>query len=351
MGDTHSRRSAMVLTVLVLFVTACGGDGGQENAAGSAGAGTEGALATVVRIDAAVDARIDTATDFTEVGEAVEVNAGDEVRTDTTGFAEITYFDNSLTRLDVDTTFTVAELTGNDTYQVDTSVATATVRGTAFLITCPDDTTCTFDILEGTVEITPTTGDPVTLDAGESLTVTADQPPGDPEAVAPTVLGDDWITRNIGLDADAGYQEFETAIGADPGGDDDRDADTATLLEGDYVLTVSDARLLEATGDFEGASVTVEDTTIVVRQGSTGSTTPLQRTVPIRCDSDGCDWIVETPFPNPVYVELDGGPPFRLLSQMTGEPLEGVTVCGYVRPPEAFVIDDITENSQLPLDL
>lgn len=186
-------------------------------------------LATVTRIDASVDARIDTASDFTAINEPAGVNPGDEVRTDNSGFAEIAYFDGSITRLDIATDFTVVdltndtdtatirttmgtgrtwhrveELTGDDTYEVTTSVATATVRGTAFIITCPDDTTCDFTVLDGTVDITPLDGEPITVEANETITITTDQTPDAPAPIDPDLLADPWIIRNEGLDTDAG---------------------------------------------------------------------------------------------------------------------------------------------------
>ena len=110
--------------------------------------------------------------------EAVEpVAVGDGVRTDVTGFAEIAYLDGSRTRLDVDTEFEVVELTddagvsttrtsmgvgrtwhrveslGEGEFTVETSQATATVRGTAFVLDCVSAGNCSYVVFEGVVEV------------------------------------------------------------------------------------------------------------------------------------------------------------------------------------------------------
>ena len=101
--------------------------------------------------------------------EAVEpVAVGDGVRTDVTGFAEIAYLDGSRTLLDIDTEFEVVELTddagvsttrtsmgvgrtwhrveslGEGEFTVETSQATATVRGTAFVLDCVSAGNCSY---------------------------------------------------------------------------------------------------------------------------------------------------------------------------------------------------------------
>jgi len=102
--------------------------------------------------------------EFASLAAPSPVAVGDVLRTDATGYAEVAYFDGSRTRLDVNTEFTVLELVdeagaamvraemglgrtwhrvgsvgeGDGGFSVETSVATATVRG-AVTIT---DVTC-----------------------------------------------------------------------------------------------------------------------------------------------------------------------------------------------------------------
>lgn len=219
-----------MLGLLVLLAAGCGDDGdptGADDGSGDVAA----ALADVARIDDGVAVRIGTA-DFSSVGAEVQpVALGDAVRTDGSGYAEVRYFDGSLTRLDVDTEFTVielvdgpgaatirtemgfgrtwhrvAELTGNGVYEVETSVATATVRGTAFTVTCPEVDRCTFAVHEGAVEITVPGGDAITLAAGEEITIVADEPPPPPTPLAGDPLaGDAWLADNTERDLDAGF--------------------------------------------------------------------------------------------------------------------------------------------------
>jgi uncharacterized cupin superfamily protein len=235
------RRFAALVGVLVLIASACGSvDGASEDTeaeipAESATSITDEvspSLANAVRIDAAVNARIADATDYSGVSDPVPVAAGDNITTDTTGFAEIAYFDGSVTRLDTNTDFEVIELvdnpgnsiirtrmgigrtwnrvqalTGNDTYQIETAVATAVVRGTAFTIEC-DTTSCTFTVLEGTLELTLPNGTTITINAGQTITITADTPPGEPVAITTDPFTDEWLNRNNDLDTNTGNNDL-----------------------------------------------------------------------------------------------------------------------------------------------
>ncbi len=68
------------------------------------------AVASAVRIEGSVEARVGASADFVAVSDPVPVAAGDSVRTDANGYAEIVYFDGSVTRLDNDTDVIVVEL-------------------------------------------------------------------------------------------------------------------------------------------------------------------------------------------------------------------------------------------------
>ncbi len=253
-GELQRWRALAALAAVVLLASACGGgDDGEADTATGPGdddsgepAGDDsaeaGALAEAIRIDAAVDARVADAADFVGVTDPVPVAVGDEVRTDSTGFAEIAYFDGSVTRLDVETDFEVVELvdspgdsvirtqmgvgrtwhrvqalSGNDTYEAETSVATAVVRGTAFVIECTE-TACTFTVLEGTLELVlPPDGPTIVLEAGEVLTIEADTAPGEPELLTSDLLAvDDWLARNNDLDQDSGNDDLAGETAAPP---------------------------------------------------------------------------------------------------------------------------------------
>ena len=126
------------------------------------------------------------------------VAVGDGVRTDATGYAEIAYLDGSRTRLDISTEFEVLELVDDagvastrtsmgvgrtwhrvesvgaagGGYSVETSQATATVRGTAFAIECLTPTECTYVVAEGVIELALADGSIVELVAPAAVTVT-----------------------------------------------------------------------------------------------------------------------------------------------------------------------------------
>jgi hypothetical protein len=89
--------SAVVVALLGAVPPSTGEDQGRD------------VVAEVMMIDAAVDVALGDA-DFVAIGAAVSVAAGDIVRTDDAGFAEVGYHDGSITRLDRNTEFTVLEL-------------------------------------------------------------------------------------------------------------------------------------------------------------------------------------------------------------------------------------------------
>ena len=223
---------AVVGLALGLVAAACGGGGGSGDSAAVRTATQEGkqALAQAVRIDAGVDVRL-TGTDFTAVGDPVPVNVGDVVRTDDSGFAEIAYHDGSRSRLDVNTEFEVLALSdqpgeavartrmglgrtwnrvhkavqGDDAFSVETSVATATVRGTAFLVDCPAANRCSFTVVEGVIEIRTPNGAVTTLTAPATLTVEDGIASPPSPVVVDDVLAEPWVGRNADLDAGAGF--------------------------------------------------------------------------------------------------------------------------------------------------
>ncbi|HUR77269.1 MAG TPA: FecR domain-containing protein [Acidimicrobiales bacterium] len=152
--------------------------------------------------------------------------AGDRVRTDDTGHAEIDWPDKSLTRLGPATTVRISPLakperrlvkivldvgqtwnrvervTGSGGYEVQTPVGAATVRGTRFAVSCTAEPVCIFQVVEGTVVVTPTGGAPITLVAGQALTLTKQPPAAAPQTPGVDALrADPWIAQNLRLDA------------------------------------------------------------------------------------------------------------------------------------------------------
>lgn len=184
------------------------------------------------RRSAAADAFVAAVT-----GDALGV--ADLLRTDATGFVQIDYADGSLTRLDADTEFEIVALGGDadvpDTrarlevgrtwnrvesvasgtgrFEIETSVAVAAVRGTAFVVQCLPDGTCVFIVVDGVVTVT--VGDrEYELRAGQRLVVGPDGEVDGPEDVGVETLREDpWIARNLEEDGD------EAAVPPD-GGDD-----------------------------------------------------------------------------------------------------------------------------------
>ncbi|MCU1438044.1 MAG: Peptidoglycan-binding LysM [Naasia sp.] len=162
------------------------------------------------------------------VEESVGAEMGDVVETDDVGRAQLTYPDGSLTRLGPDTTFRIVELSTaelqrtfvqldlgrtwhrveqlvaeDSAYEVATPVGVAAVRGTEFTVECTDEPLCRIVVLEGTVEFTPTDGDPVTVESFQVLVV----PPVDAGELGPAgfptdaIAADEWLSENVDLDS------------------------------------------------------------------------------------------------------------------------------------------------------
>jgi len=204
-----------------------GGDTSSDGGSADAEPRTSAPSATLGIISTNIESSKAAGDDFVAATEGQRLDIGSSVRTDATGFAEITYHDGSWQRIEAEATLTIEELTSSDTnktvatsvdigrtwnrvreltdpedsYELTTPVATASVRGTAFSTDCPTADQCTFVVTEGTVVITPITGDPVTLIAPGRITIQRDLPPGVPELVGPDVLrAEPWVSKNLELD-------------------------------------------------------------------------------------------------------------------------------------------------------
>lgn len=271
-----SRRWAVVAWIAAATVAAgCGG-------------GDDGGAAEPTATLAVISTRIETALGtgaFRGATEGQALSVGDRVRTDDTGFAEITYTDGSWMRIDNNATARIRSLVardavrrvrvsidtgdawnrvgklsaGEDAYVLETPVATAAVRGTAFAAQCTGRTSCRFSVVEGTVTVTPLDGEAVLLTAGDVLTVTADERPRRDAPGVPELLDDEFIATNVELDtAKDPRLRSPTTFGEDE----------AATFTGTWSL-----------------ETTVIDGNASIPEGQTGTSS---FTITADCDDDGC---------------------------------------------------------------
>jgi hypothetical protein len=208
----------------VVVVGACLGVvsiGGVAAAGESGGAGHSEPLATLKVESPSVEVKKADADAFKKAKDGQKLREGDTVRTDGTGRAEIDYGGDAYTRLDVDTTFTVASLTddqGNrqvegsleqgrtwnrtvsltesESFEQSGGGATAAVTGTAFVVECESVDHCDFTAV---VDITTLTG----ADGVQKLLTPLDQC----DSTSGVLCGDitkisvddlpQWITENL----------------------------------------------------------------------------------------------------------------------------------------------------------
>jgi hypothetical protein len=168
---------------------------------------------------------------FREARDRQSIREGDTVRTDATGRATIRYTDESFTRLDVDTTFTVVELTddegerstaGNletgrtwnrvedlaetETFGTEGAGAVAAVTGTAYVVVCPTVDECTFIgvVHDLALAANPRHGS-LAIDELEHVTVRRGEPAARGSLTLEEFFGDAWIQENLGIDAFLGF--------------------------------------------------------------------------------------------------------------------------------------------------
>ncbi len=191
------------------------------------------------------------------------VAAGDTIRTDARGLAELTFHDGSLARIDRNTNFTITKLgstnsvktrlakgqawnevtkaSGSTThYQVATPNAVAAVRGTQFAVSCLAPPACTFVVVQGVVAVSDRTGT-VDVAAGTQVTVDAGGTLG---KVVP-LQSSPWIQQNQQLDTHEGRPTTNSTSAANatsatpsPGAD----GPTATLASTSGIATRVPAR-------------------------------------------------------------------------------------------------------------
>ena len=179
-------------------------------------------LATLRVVDGRVELSRGSAI-FDEVDTSTDVDVGTRIRTGEDALAEIEYFDGSFTRVGPDTTYEIVgledspnrtvivgkielgetfhdvkELTGSESrFEVQESKAIAGVRGTRFAARCLPPLPCGIAVVEGVVEVTPSSGDPVSVEAGQRVTIDDDGLVGQVTDVSPD---DPWLNRNQDLD-------------------------------------------------------------------------------------------------------------------------------------------------------
>ncbi|MEM8707202.1 MAG: FecR domain-containing protein [Actinomycetota bacterium] len=195
-------------------------------------------VATLEPLDADVE-HAPSAGSFQGITAPTLVAVGDLARTNDSGFGEIRYTDGSFTRLDAATEFEIVELIDDPTaprvearldigrtwhrvqdlagtdgaFVVDTAVATASVRGTAFSAVCEVRDTCSFVVTEGVVEVVTFDGTVILLNEGEGVIVSTDDL-NPATAVSehhrrvsiggPGLVIDDWVQTNAALDESRG---------------------------------------------------------------------------------------------------------------------------------------------------
>jgi len=202
--------------------------------------------------------------EYTAISDATSVEAGDRVRTDAAGFAEISYPDQSITRLDVDTEFELVSMTESSgvtttltklnsgrvwnrvqslgsegEFLVETPVATANVRGTGFLVECREVGWCTFTVLDGTIDIEIYGMEPFTLEAPRSVGVAPDGHRTPLLLPFDEAFVDPWVVDNAARDVAVGfrssveiYEEFGPLFGSLSGTfDGERTIDSVECLE------------------------------------------------------------------------------------------------------------------------
>lgn len=229
----HRRTPVLVLSLLLVSVlSAC----------------TSGPVAEVSARDAVVTLASGDG-DPAVLAEKGSAKKDDVVETDGKGRAEVVFADGSLARLGASTRLTVTELSAADLqrsamtldvgetwhrvqklvaedplYEVSTPVGVASVKGTAFGVTCTPDKVCTITVLEGIVEFTLKDGTVLTIEPFQRVVVP--DPDGDAPEVTPfpleAVLADPWLSANL----------EEDKIALDP-------PDSAASIAGDWKLNTT----------------------------------------------------------------------------------------------------------------
>ncbi|HEU5302093.1 MAG TPA: hypothetical protein VFW06_07625 [Acidimicrobiia bacterium] len=212
-----------------MVVVASGASASVAERAGTQASDSGEPLATLTISTDNVSVRKDGKQKFKPAEDGQSLKEGDTIKTDATGTAEVDYGNDAFTRLDVNTTFTIvvltdeqgarqvqgsletgqtwnrtAALTESGSFEQEGAGANATVRGTAFAITCDTVDHCVFTAVVDDIELTG-------LDGVTQLLTPLDQcdstdTPGEGELTG-VLCGDvtqipadqlpAWITQNL----------------------------------------------------------------------------------------------------------------------------------------------------------
>lgn len=220
-------RSIAAVMVLMVSVAACS-DGPTSTSPAVP-------TATVHVLSGPVEIRTGSG-DFTGAIDGQAVSPGDTVATGATGRAVIEYQDGSVTRLDGDTTFTIAMLEALDSggtvvegeqhsgntyhrvveitdsasrFDVVTPTASASVQGTVYAVFVGPDGASTVAVFDGIVVVEGAVGGVLVVSAGFLATVNPDGSIGEVVPIPDDVIDGEWIVYNqCELD-----EEGECAVG------------------------------------------------------------------------------------------------------------------------------------------
>jgi FecR protein len=164
----------------------------------------------------------------TEAKSGDSVTPGQVLSTDSTGLAQVSYPDGSLTRLDSDTIFKVVALTANSgsrqtlgsvsggkvwnkvsklsrsgSFEVEAGGTTAAVRGTSFAVECTSGSDCNIISVIHTVVVTSTqTGQSATLPPTFEVNASNGVLGSTVQLTAAQLAADSWIESNLRKDGD-----------------------------------------------------------------------------------------------------------------------------------------------------
>ena len=302
---------------------------------GSDASATLQVLAGTVEVSAGDNAQFRAARD----GEVLKPIAA--VRTAADGRAELKYFDGSLTRLDHETTFKLKELSGqlgsggSRTIQADqtagrtfnrvvkltgskarvdvkTPNATASVRGTEYVVEVLPDGREVLKVFSGSVLYTTTSGEEVLVEAGYKVEISASGEIGPVLELTPEDI-DEWKQYNDCLDAQAGNPNITSC---------DDDADSEEQVD-----------LVQAEPTPTAATTSTSRTQAFAAQPA-ATTAPFVQTTPDVTEPDPTfepDPTVE-PTPEPLVPEPTEEPQSVQTPEPTAEPTEEPTVEPTVEP-------------------
>lgn len=211
-----TRRLVAALMTLAAIVAACSDEPSPSSNVPPAPAATLQILAGAVEVRSG-------SGDFATALDGQEVRQGDTVATGSDGRAVITYRDGSVTRLDEDTTFTLAALevldsggiavegeqhSGNtyhrvveitdsaSRFDVITPTASASVQGTVYAVFVAADGSSIVAVIEGVVIVEGAVGGVLVVSAGFMATVNPDGSIGEVVPIPDEVVDGEWIVYN-----------------------------------------------------------------------------------------------------------------------------------------------------------